>query len=165
MMDSNLLVNALLWGPLVAASLHIFEEFVWPGGFLQWYLKYRENPKTVNRNFLLLINAALLLALLTGAMAGRRERSVALLLTISALLFANGCWHIWASYKSRSYSPGTITGTLLYLPLGVFEYLSWIRLREASVGTAVFALIIGCSYPLWSANYHKRRKPNLNASS
>jgi hypothetical protein len=162
-MSNLFLIKALLWGPLAAASLHIFEEFAWPGGFRQWYLKYRDNPETVSRNFLIMINAALLLALMVGAMAGRTERGVALLLTISALLFSNGCWHVWASYKSHTYSPGTITGILLYLPLGIFEYVSWFRLQQASAGTAVFAVLIGCSYPLWSAYYHKRRKALTSA--
>jgi hypothetical protein len=162
-MSIVLFIRALLWGPLAAACLHIFEEFAWPGGFRQWYLKYRGNAATVSRTFLVLINAALLLALTMDALGGRSERGVALLLTISALMFSNGCWHIWASLKSHSYSPGTITGALLYLPLGLFEYISWIRLREASLGTAIFAVLIGCSYPLWSAYYHRRRTVQTTA--
>lgn len=31
----------LFWAPLVAATLHIFEEFVWPGGFARWDREYR----------------------------------------------------------------------------------------------------------------------------
>jgi hypothetical protein len=162
-MSNDLLIDALLWGPLAAACLHICEEFAWPGGFRQWYLKYRDNAATVSRSFLALVNVVLLLALTMGALGGRSERGVALLLTISALLFSNGCWHIWASYKSHSYSPGTITGTLLYLPLGLFEYISWIRFREASLGTAIFAVLIGFSYPLWSAYYHRQRKVQTTA--
>jgi hypothetical protein len=62
----------------------------------------------LNRRFLVIINAGLLVTLLEAALAGATPVSVALLLTFSAILFSNGCWHLWASYKS--YSPGAISG-------------------------------------------------------
>jgi hypothetical protein len=148
----------LLWIPLMAACLHIFEEFVWPGGFPRWYQKYRGNASSVNRRFLVIINAALLIGLFEAALSGPTSVGVIWLLIFSAILFSNGCWHLWASCRSRSYSPGAISGTLLYLPLGVCEYAGWMRLGRASLGTAALALLIGCSYPLWSALYHRPRK-------
>ena len=42
----------LLWAPLVAAAAHIFEEFVWPGGFMNWYRRYHgENNHASHRAF------------------------------------------------------------------------------------------------------------------
>jgi hypothetical protein len=151
-------VDWLSWSPLAAASLHVFEEFAWPGGFPRWYRTYRGNAKSVNRRFLVVINTGLLITLLEGAIAGRTPVGAALLLTFSAILFSNGCWHLWASYRSHSYSPGVISGVLVYLPLGLFEYSEWIRLGRVSLGTAAVALLIGTSYRLWSAAYHKRPK-------
>ena len=149
-------IDWLLWAPLAAASLHIFEEFAWPGGFERWYRKYRGNARSVNRRFLVLINAGLLITLFEAALAGRSPLGVPLLLTFSALLFSNGCWHLWAACKSHSYSPGSISGTLLYLPLPVFEYAGWMQQGQASIGIALMSFLIGCSYPLWSALYHKQ---------
>ena len=151
-------IDWLSWAPLAAASVHIFEEFAWPGGFPRWYRKYRANARSVNRRFLFFINAGLLITLFEAALAGRTPFGVALLLTFSAILFSNGCWHVWASYKSRSYSPGVISGTVLYLPLALFEYAGWIQLGRASGWTAILALVIGSSYPMWSALYHKHPK-------
>jgi hypothetical protein len=148
-------IDWLLRAPLTAASLHIFEEFAWPGGFERWYRKYRANAGSVNRRFLVIVNVGLWITLFEAALAGRTAAGELLLLTFSALLFSNGCWHLWASYKSRSYSPGSITGTLLYLPLAVFEYGGWVQQGGASLGTVISAFLIGCSYPLWSALYHK----------
>jgi len=146
----------LLWAPLGTTCLHVFEEFVWPGGFPRWYRRYRVNTKSVTRRFLVIINTGLLVTLLEGAMAGNTPFGVVLLLTFSGILFSNGCWHLWASYNSRTYSPGTISGTLLYLPLPLFEYWGWIRVGRTSLWTAGAALLIGTSYPLWSALYHRR---------
>jgi hypothetical protein len=39
---------------------------------------------------------------------------------MSAVLCSNGIWHAWASYKSHSYSPGVVTGMLIYAPLAVY---------------------------------------------
>jgi uncharacterized protein with HXXEE motif len=154
----SLNVDVLSWAPLGGACIHVFEEFVWPGGFPRWYRAYRANARSVSRRFLVIINVLLFVALFDGAMAGNSRLGVALLLTFSAILFANGCWHLWASYKSHSYSPGVISGTLVYLPLGIFEYVGWVRLGRASLGTAAVALLIGISYPLWSAAYHRGQK-------
>ena len=151
-------VDWLLWSPLTAASLHVFEEFAWPGGFPRWYRTYRGNAESVNRRFLFIINAGLLITLFEGAIAGRTPVGVALLLMFSAILFSNGFWHLWAGYQSHSYSPGVISGTLVYLPLGIFEYSGWIRLGRASIRTSAVALLAGMSYPLWSAAYHRLPK-------
>jgi hypothetical protein len=150
---------------LAAASLHIFEEFVWPGGFHRWYQKHRANAKSVNRRFLVMINAGLLISLFEAALAGRSPVGVPLLLTFSAILFSNGCWHLWASYKSHSYSPGVISGTLFYLPLPIVEYAGWMQLGQASPWTAILAFVIGSSYPLWSALYHKQPKNHAAATN
>ena len=31
----------LAWAPLGAAALHVSEEFLLPGGFMDWYRRYR----------------------------------------------------------------------------------------------------------------------------
>ena len=108
--------------------------------------------------FLIIVNAGLLITLFEAAIAGRTSFGVFLSLTFSAILFSNGCWHLWTSYKSHSYSPGTITGTLLYLPLPWFECAGWIRLGPISLWIAAMALSTGTSYPLWSALYHGRHQ-------
>jgi Protein of unknown function with HXXEE motif len=158
------LIDWLLWAPLAAASVHIFEEFAWPGGFHRWYRKYRANAKSANRRFLVIINVGLLISLFEAALAGRSPVGAPLLLTFSAILFSNGCWHLWASYTSHSYSPGAISGTLLYLPLPIFEYAGWMQLGRASWRTATLAFVIGSSYPLWSALYHKQPRNHAAAT-
>jgi len=76
----------LLWAPLIAASLHVFEEFVGPGGFRRWYRRYRGGARTVSRRVLVLINTGLLATLLEGALAGSTPFGPVLLLTFSAAL-------------------------------------------------------------------------------
>jgi len=143
-----------MWAPLVAASLHISEEFFVPGGFPAWYRRYRTDPSRITRRFLVIVNAALLVACCNIALLGRTPLGVAYWLTIAALLCSNGCWHAWASYKSHAYSPGVVTGLGVYVPLAAYGYSQFARSGATSIGTAAVACIIGGSYQLWSAAYH-----------
>ena len=146
----------LPWAPLGAAILHMFEEFVYPGGFPAWYRRYRADPSRITTRFLILINGALLVACINIALLGRTTMGVAYWLLIMAVMCSNGCWHLWASYKSRGYSPGVGTGVIVYVPLAVYGYGHFVRTGASSIGMALVAGIVGCSYHLWSALFHKR---------
>jgi len=149
----------LPWAPLGAASVHIFEEFVYPGGFTAWYRRYRVDASRITPRFLIIVNAALLVACGNVALLGRLSFGVAYWLLIAAVMCSNGAWHAWASYKSREYSPGLITGVIVYIPLAVFGYAQFLKSGAASIATALIAAAIGGSYHLWSALYHKTSQP------
>jgi len=132
------------------------EEFVFPGGFAAWYRQYRGNASRITRRFLFIINAALLIVCCDIGLLGRTTWGSAYWLLISALLCSNGCWHAWASYKQRAYSPGTITGLAVYVPLAVYGYIEFLHSGAASLRTALIAGLIGSSYQFWSAAFHKK---------
>ena len=144
----------LTWAPLGAAVLHISEEFVLPGGFTAWYRRYRVDASKVTPRFLIVVNAALLLGCVQVALLGRTAPGIFYWMVISAALAANGIWHIRASVKSHAYSPGVVTGTIIYVPLAIYGFCVFVRSGEASPGAALAAGIIGGSYPFWSARYH-----------
>jgi hypothetical protein len=51
----------LAWGPFLAASVHIVEEFIFPGGFSEWYRRYRSAAAvSFTRRFAVGINPLLL---------------------------------------------------------------------------------------------------------
>ena len=143
------------WAPLASAVLHISEEFVWPGGFRAWYRLYRADSSRITARFLFFVNALLVVVCCNVAPLGRSMLGVADWLAIMALLCSNGIWHAWASYKSRSYSPGMVTGLFIYVPLTLYGYGRFLHSREAFVPTAIVAAIVGGSYPFWSALYHR----------
>jgi hypothetical protein len=151
----------LRWAPLGAASLHIIEEFVYPGGFAAWYRRYRLEASRITTRFLVIINAALLVMCGDLALLGRTPVGIAYWLGVCALLCSNGCWHAWASYRQRAYSPGVITGLTIYVPLAVYGYFQFLHSGVASIRTALIAGIIGSSYPIWSAVYHRGRTKKL----
>ncbi|HEY8258235.1 MAG TPA: HXXEE domain-containing protein [Gemmatimonadales bacterium] len=148
----------LLWAPFVAAVLHISEEFVWPGGFLAWYRSYRPAiAASITNGYAVFINALLLAGCLAAAFDGRTQQGAALWLTMVGILLSNVVFHVLAVLRTGRYAPGVVTAVLLYLPLGVYGFWYFIRSGLASHPTAVVALLVGGSYPLWSSLNHRRR--------
>jgi hypothetical protein len=146
----------LPWAPLGAAMLHMLEEFVYPGGFVPWYRRYRVDASRITTRFLVIINGALLVGCMEIGLLQHKAAGVIYWLAIGAVLCSNGIWHAWASYKSRAYSPGVITGMAIYVPMTVYGYIYFFRAREAPVGAAIVAVALGGSYHLWSALYHRK---------
>jgi hypothetical protein len=149
------MMDWLPWAPLAAACCHIFEEFVWPGGFAEWYRQYRPNGSRITGRMLVIVNVALLAACLNYALAAGTTLGVAALLGLSALLCSNGLWHAWASVKTHTVSPGVVTGVLLYVPLMIVEFSAYLRAERVSIRLAVLAAVLGGSYHVWSALYHR----------
>jgi hypothetical protein len=167
-------VTWLWWAPLVAATLHIFEEFVWPGGFADWDRAYRpEIAPSITKRLHVIVNAALLFLCLSVAVGGMpggvatwgavRMRSIpaawapAAWIGLAALLASNAIFHLVGAIRTRRYSPGLVTGLALYLPLAAFGDVYFLSTGRASPGAAALATLIGGSYHLWAAFAHRWR--------
>jgi hypothetical protein len=148
----------MYWWPLGAVVLHIVEEFVFPGGFADWDRSYRPQVRSsITPRFHLVVNAVLVLACLAVGWIGPSPRGVAAWLTIAALLGTNAVFHVVGSFQTRRYSPGVVTGVLLYVPLAIYGFVYFLRTGQASLPTALAALAIGGSYHLWSSLAHAQR--------
>jgi uncharacterized protein with HXXEE motif len=157
-------MNWVFWAPLCAASLHIFEEFVFPGGFAAWYRRYRPDiQKSITPRFLVIINALLLMLCYDVGALRSRSTGIGLWLMVTALLSSNAVWHVVGAVRTRSYSPGMITGLLLYAPLTFYGYAQFLRSGKASIATAIIAFAIGGSYHLWSSAFHGLRQGRVQA--
>jgi hypothetical protein len=148
----------IAWAPAVATVIHIFEEFVFPGGFTAWYRRYRPDAAlSFTPRFAVTINALLLGVSLLIPLQGLGPSGVALWLVVAALLVGNALFHIRATLSAREYSPGLVTSVLGYLPLGILGYIYFLRSGRASLGTAVSSAVLGGSYNLISVWLHRRR--------
>ena len=155
-----MITTYIFWAPLAAAALHIFEEFVFPGEFMKWYSAYKpEIKKSISKRFLFFINLGLLI--LCYDIGAIRESSInisiILWLGVTALLAANGAWHLKAVWNSKTYSPGVVTGTVIYIPLAVYGYIYFLQTGQASIWIAIAAFVVGASYQLWSNLFHRFR--------
>ena len=146
------------WLPLGAVTLHLVEEFLWPGGFGDWYRSYRpERASSVTTSFLVGINALFVAMAAFAGILGLRPYGVAIWLVVAGIAAANGAFHIWASVRTLAYSPGVVTGCFVYLPLAAFGFVHFWRTGLAGTSVLIQAALIGPAFNIYSAWNHKRR--------
>ena len=153
-------MKLLAWSLAGAATLHIFEEFAYPGGFKAWWCLYRpETAGSVSNRFLITINAILLVFAVTVALAVQAPRGngVAAWLALAALLFSNAIFHLIGAFQTKRYSPGMISGIALYIPIAIYGFVHFLRSGRASITTALVAALIGGSYHFIAFANHRRR--------
>lgn len=114
------------WGWLFPATyaIHILEE-LWGGvGFTAW-LALVAGVELAARRFLVW-NALALLLMTAGVALTLRFRHLRwLLLAYGVAFLLNALTHLAASLYTNSYSPGLLSGLLLWLPLGAHALLSY----------------------------------------
>ncbi len=121
-----------LWWPAIAA--HQFEEYIMAEKiagnkyfFLNWFY---DNGYRVSylRSFLIncIVSPAIIIIL---SVMVRNYDGWILIIPISLLSieFANANWHISFLLQKNAYSPGSITGLLVYVPLSIYIYNFFIK--------------------------------------
>jgi hypothetical protein len=154
------MTSLLAWSLTGAASFHIVEEFVFPGGFRSWWCAYRpETAASVSNRFFILINAVLLVFSVSVALAVQAPKGngVAAWLALAALLFSNAIFHIVGTIQTKRYSPGVISGIVLYIPIAIYGFVHFLGSGRASIPTALGAAFIGGSYHFIAFANHRRR--------
>jgi len=116
--------HAAAWGWLYPATyaIHILEE-LWGGeGFTAWLARVAGIELSAGQ--FLGWNALALLLMALGVRLALRYRHLRWLLLAYAVAFLlNALSHLAASLYTLSYSPGLVSGLLLWLPLGAFALL------------------------------------------
>lgn len=116
----------------VAYLLHFAEE--WYGGISAWTLAALGNEISPER--FLLINGIAFPVFVIGTLAALRyPRMTWFGATLAAMFALNAVLHTLATLGLGLYSPGTVTGLLLYMPLSFFV----LRSSTARLSQAVFA--------------------------
>ena len=119
----------------VAFALHVAEE--WFAGFVDWARLVLDINIEAER--FLAINMVGLVLFVIGCTSAYRERRVAWIgVSLAALVGVNAVAHTALSVFVGEYSPGTITGLLLYVPMSII-ILRWavIHLSRGVVSGAV----------------------------
>jgi hypothetical protein len=112
--------------------LHIAEEYA--GGFPRW-MGAISGARLTEQDFLL-INAAAFVVMTTMTAVGASGAARWPLVALGTIVATNAVLHIGGSVLTASYSPGAITATLLWLPLGIYALR---RLRHEVPGRAYAA--------------------------
>jgi hypothetical protein len=106
---------------VVAAVIHVLEEYAYPGGFLDWMKSM--NPRFtpwITTGLAVIINGLFLLLCVVGAIVA--ARNLVFSLSVASLLFINGLMHLGGTVRARRYTPGVVSGVLLYVPLALYAF-------------------------------------------
>lgn len=125
----------------IASVLHLFEEFVYPGGFLRWVRLFFPSAKLTGADAVV-INA-LFVSFVAMPLVSDVSGTPILAISIPAILIINAFLHAGGTIATRRYSPGVVTGVLLYWPIGGYAVFSMARDWNLPAGTVAKGLLLG----------------------
>jgi hypothetical protein len=67
-------------------------------------------------------------------------------LSAFGLVFANALLHIRGAIVTRTYYPGVISGTLIYIPLAVYAYSAFLSSGQLTWAEGGFSFLLGVLY-------------------
>lgn len=130
------------WGWLFPAIfvLHILEEHF--GGFHIWLAGITGKEPSLPQ--FLALNIVCLIVMAVGTLVAMRLHNWRGLVLASAVaVVINGVAHLVASIATQSYSPGVLTGMLMWMPLGTYTISVANRSSEKRTLNAFIGLGVG----------------------
>jgi hypothetical protein len=130
---------------VVAAVIHVLEEYAYPGGFSDWMRSL--NPRFapwITARFAVIINGLFLLLCVMGAVVA--SKGLVFSLSVASLLFFNGLIHLAGTIKAKRYAPGVVSGVLLYLPLSLYAFYLCAGAERLTLAAGAMAGLLGVLY-------------------
>lgn len=132
-------------------AIHVAEE---APGFVGWFNSL-VTPDITQQLFLSVNLIAFLITLAIGILvASSRDTGLCMLAVawVGFLMLANGLFHIVATLVHLRYSPGVMTGSVLYLPMSILFMWAVIRECASSWRTVVLVALAG-GVPMYIHGY------------
>lgn len=79
--------------------------------------------------------------------------AIAFSMSVASLLLTNGLVHVGACVRFRHYVPGVISAVLLYIPLSLYAYMSFIKSGQLSVNGVIISGVLGLLYQAVPVSY------------
>ncbi|HEY0321580.1 MAG TPA: HXXEE domain-containing protein [Pyrinomonadaceae bacterium] len=119
--------------------MHAMEEFWCGEGFYRW--SARIIGQGMRAEQFIIVNSFAWLLMVGSILVFRKTPSVRwLTLSFATIVFINGFAHLAGSLWTKTYSPGVITGVLVWIPLGAITfYRGWKRVTRRSYISGVIA--------------------------
>jgi hypothetical protein len=139
-------------GFLAASILHMVEEYFYPGGFMGVMKGF--NPKFapfVTPRLAIIINGLQLVLCVIAMVVGANLPVFSM--SIAGLLFINALMHIGACVRVKGYSPGVVTGVLLYLPLSIYAYSHYLGSSQLTWDGILITVLLGLLYQVVPISY------------
>ena len=136
--------------PIVFA-IHVAEE---APGFVAWFNSL-VTPGITQRLFLSVNATGFLITLATASLVAKSRSSGACIVAVAwvgFLMLANGALHLVATLVHSRYSPGVITGSLLYLPFS-FLFMKAVVRERAIPWRVVLLVALAGGIPMYIHGY------------
>ena len=135
-----------------AIMLHVTEEFLFPGGFPEWYREFvpPKNDQGIKTGYLVWINTLMIGVCVLPVYFGETLHGVSIWYYVAAIAAANACFHIWGVIKLKKYSPGVVTGVLLYIPLFIIGSKDLLSNHDLPISKAIIAISVAIAYHIFS---------------
>ena len=130
---------------LLVSMAHMAEEYLYPGGFMD-FMK-RLNPRfkpVITTRMAVIVNGLQLLLCVALIVMGRH--TLVFGLSVATLLLVNGLVHIGGCFRIRGYAPGVFTGALFYLPLSLYAWRVGISSGQLTVMGMLASVLLGLLY-------------------
>jgi Protein of unknown function with HXXEE motif len=131
------------WFFPITLPLHIAEEF-WGGeGFLSWNARATGAVFSITK-FFTLVSIGFILVLIGVILARRYNRMRWIISALATIFLINGFSHLLATFTGHRYSPGLISGLLLWIPFSIWILIGEHRLasRRSFVGGTITGVLI-----------------------
>ena len=137
----NIKPKLIVWLFPFAYLLHLLDEFLLGAGFAEWFSALFGVSLSEN-DFLVINITAFVLVAIIPVLYGMGKINNFIPAVLGALFFFNGIVHLMITILTLMYSPGTITGLVVYIPLGIIVYIKIFPLlkeeqRSLSIATAI----------------------------
>ena len=137
--------NLIVLGPLIYLIHHFEEHIIF--NFREWRLSYfADNNALSTEEVLIRLAVVLLIAIFIHLIKQNKPSAHILLFFLMTTQVVNACFHVFFSFYFQDFSPGAITGVLLYLPVNYLIFKA--ALREGylnSMKEIIGLFIIGAS--------------------
>ena len=139
----NIKSKLIVWLFPFAYLLHLLDEFFLGAGFADWFSSLF-NVSLSENDFLLINSIAFVVVVIIPVLYYQGKINNFILAVLGALFFINGIVHFMITIMTMMYSPGTITGLVVYIPLGILVYKKIFPLlkEEQRISSIVTAIVI-----------------------
>ncbi|MGM0239458.1 HXXEE domain-containing protein [Enterococcus sp. AZ103] len=140
--------------------LHCFEEFIFPGGFINWYHSFRPFLSKQSSQYYIKVNLiGFSIILLISFSVFFFHTSYNSFLIASTFLACNAIFtHIVGAIQTHKYSPGIFTGCILYIPICVLGYFLAFHTHQIMLSDLISDLILGSLYEIWNIRKNIKKK-------
>lgn len=93
--------------------IHIAEEYA--AGLYTWVARFGVEMSAV---YFLAANGVMWVLMVGAVVFARRRNAAWVVIALGTIILINGTGHVLGTVLTRSYSPGAVSGLLLWMPLG-----------------------------------------------